>query len=128
MIWCKVVSELFQNLYLLIYTCQFAISWWSEFHLTLWIWKLWKRRQKNTKGKDTNIRIKTRRTTKKEEKAEKDKKKAKKIKNTLKNIKIFSQNVRGLKSKINILDETIVDYGPSLTYLVETDLGKEEQI
>ena len=39
---------------------------------------------------------------------------------------MFSQNVRGLKSKINILDETIVDYGPSLTYLVETHLGKEE--
>ena len=65
---------------------------------------------------------------KKRKKQKKRKEKAKKIKNTLKNIKIFSQNVRGLKSKINILDETIVDYGPSLTYLVETDLGKEEQV
>ena len=36
------------------------------------------KKAKNTKGKDTNIKIKTRRTTKKEEKAEKEKKKAKK--------------------------------------------------
>ena len=33
------------------------------------------KKAKNTKGKDTNIKIKTRRTTKKEEKAEKEKKK-----------------------------------------------------
>ena len=34
-----------------------------------------KKAKKNTKGKNTNIRIKTRRTTEKEEKAEKEKKK-----------------------------------------------------
>ena len=53
---------------------------------------------------------------------------SKKIKNTLKDFKIFYQNVRGLKSKIDALDEVIDDYKPNLICLVETHLAKEEQI
>ena len=53
---------------------------------------------------------------------------SKKIKNTLKDFKIFYQNVRGLKSKIDPLDEATNDYKPNLICLVETHLAKEEQI
>ena len=42
--------------------------------------------------------------------------------------KVFYQNVKGLKSKICALDETIDDYDPSLILLVETHLAKEEPV
>ena len=41
---------------------------------------------------------------------------------------MFYQNVRGLKSKIDALDETIDDYKTNLICLAETHLAKEEQI
>ena len=50
---------------------------------------------------------------------------SKKIKNTLEDFKIFYQNVRGLKSKINALDEVIDEYKPNLICLVETHLTKK---
>ena len=53
---------------------------------------------------------------------------SKKIKNNLKDFKMFYQNVRGLKSKIDALDEVIGDYKPNIICLVETRLAKEEQI
>ena len=52
----------------------------------------------------------------------------KKIKNTLRKFKIYYQNVRGLKSKVDSLDETIEGYEPTLICLVEIHLTKEEQI
>ena len=45
------------------------------------------------------------------------------MKNSLKDCKIFYQNVRGLNSKTHVLD----DYEPSLIWLVETLLAKEQQ-
>ena len=52
----------------------------------------------------------------------------KKIKNTLRKFKIYYQNVRGLKSKVDSLDETIEGYEPTLICLLEIHLTKEEQI
>ena len=51
---------------------------------------------------------------------------SKKVKNRLRDFKIYYQNVRGLKSKIHSLAETIDDYEPTLICLVETHLSKEE--
>ena len=51
---------------------------------------------------------------------------SKKIKSTLKTSKY--QNVRGIKSKIDALDEVIDDYKPNLICLVEIQLAKEGQI
>lgn len=62
-----------------------------------------------------------------EEKKEKNGK-SKKIKNMLKDFKLFYQNVRGLKSEIDALDEIIDDYEQNLICLVETYLAKEEQL
>ena len=53
---------------------------------------------------------------------------SKKIKNRLRDFKIYYQNVRGLKSKIDSLAETIDDNEPTLICLVETRLSKDEQI
>ena len=50
------------------------------------------------------------------------------MKSRLKDFKIYYQNVRGLKSKIDSLAETIDDYEPTLIRLVETHLSKQEQI
>ena len=41
---------------------------------------------------------------------------------------MFYQNVRGLKSKLDSIMETISDYQPILMCLVETHLQKEEEI
>ena len=51
-----------------------------------------------------------------------------KMKNVITNFKAFYQNVRGLKSKVDSIMETISDYQPILIYLVETRLQKEEEI
>ena len=53
---------------------------------------------------------------------------SKKIKNALTNFKVFYQNIRGLKSKVDSIMETISDYQPILICLVETHLQKEEEI
>ena len=53
-------------------------------------------------------------------------KRSKKIKNALTNFEVFQQNVRGLKSKVDYIMETISDYQPILICLVETHLQKEE--
>ena len=53
---------------------------------------------------------------------------SKNIKNRHRDFNIYYQNVRGLKSKIDSLAETIDDYEPTLICLVETHLSKEEQI
>ena len=51
-----------------------------------------------------------------------------KMKNVITNFKVLYQNVRGLKSKIDSIMETISDYQPILIYLVKTRLQKEEEI
>ena len=50
------------------------------------------------------------------------------IKNALKNFKIYYQNVRGLKSKLDSLQEMIDYYQPSLVCIVETYMQKQEEI
>ena len=54
--------------------------------------------------------------------------KSKNTKNALKNFKIYYQNVRGLKSKLDSLQEMIDDYQPALVCIVETHMQKEEEI
>ena len=53
---------------------------------------------------------------------------SKRIKSALKNFKIYYQNVRGLKSKLDSLQEMIDDYQPVLVCIVETHMQKEEEI
>ena len=53
---------------------------------------------------------------------------SKRIKNALKIFKIYYQNVQGLKSKLDALQEMIDDYQPSLVCIVETHKQKEEEI
>ena len=50
MMQCKIVFELFQNLHLQIYASQFMNHKLFHFHLSLWIWKVWKGRKKITKS------------------------------------------------------------------------------
>ena len=45
-----------------------------------------------------------------------------------KKINIYYQNVRGLKSKLDTLQEMTDDYQPSLVRIVETHMQKEEEI
>ena len=52
---------------------------------------------------------------------------SKKNKNILKDFKIFYQNIKELKSKIDILDKVIDDYKPN-QILVEIHLAKEEKV
>ena len=47
-------------------------------------------------------------------------------KNASTNLKLFSYSVRGLKSKVDSLLESISEYQPVLIYLVETNLQKWE--
>ena len=42
----------------------------------------------------------------------KKKRRTKSVKNAITNFKVFYQNVRGLKSKVDFLTETINDYQP----------------
>ena len=94
--------------------------------------------RKTQKEIETKIKIETKKiynqnynkkNNKKREKAEKLKKqKVKKIKNPFKDFKIFYQNVKGLNSKIDKLEEAIDDYKPDLICLLETHLAKEDQI
>ena len=67
----------------------------------------------------------------KKKKSQKIKKKAqisKKIKNTLRNFTIVYQNIRGLKSKVDSVQEPVDDYQPNLLGLVETRMQGEEEI
>ena len=59
---------------------------------------------------------------KQKEKRQKKRKiiRSKKIKNSLKDFKKFDQNMRGLQSKIDTLDEAIDGYKPNLICLVGT--------
>ena len=50
------------------------------------------------------------------------------MKNELKIFKIYYQNVRGLKSKLDSLQEMLDDYQPSLICILETHMQKEEGI
>ena len=53
---------------------------------------------------------------------------SKKIKNALTNFKVLCQNIRELKSKVDSIMETISDFQPILTWLVETHLQKEDEL
>ena len=52
----------------------------------------------------------------------------KKEQNALTNFKVFYQNVKGLKSKVDSIMETISEYQPMLICSVKTHLQKEEEI
>ena len=56
-----------------------------------------------------------------------NKTKSKNVKSVSKNFQVFYQSVRWLKSKVDSLMETIRNYQPILIWLVETNLGKEEE-
>ena len=100
------------------------------------------RKSNRTKSKNTEIKEEQSINSNKEQeqKQEKDKgdkkesitkkrvRRSKRIKNALKNFKIYYQNVRGLKSKLDSLQEMIDDYQPALVCIVETHMQKEEEI
>ena len=53
----------------------------------------------------------------------------KRIKNVLlKHFTIFYQSIRGIKSKVDSLTETVNGTNPTIIYLVETHMLKEEEI
>ena len=111
------------------------------------------KRPKENKGNSTDIeenqKIKQKqiksiennreRSINRSEEQEKSKKKIKEIKrkitqkrvsvrNALKNYKIYYQNVRGLNSKLDSLQQIIDDYQLSLVCIVETRMQKEKEI
>ena len=53
---------------------------------------------------------------------------SKKIENELKQFKIVYQNIRGLNSKVDSLTELVEDKKPTIDFLVETHLQKEEKV
>ena len=52
----------------------------------------------------------------------------KRIKNALKHFTIFYQNIRGIKSKVDSLTETVDYTNPTIICLVETHMVKEVEI
>ena len=78
----------------------------------------WRRRKKNQKEnkekKEKQIKKKTRRS--------------KKIKNALQKFTIVYQNIRGLKSKVDSVQELVDDCQLNLLCLVETHMQEEEEI
>ena len=96
-----------------------------------------KKDKKNTETKKEKSINSNKEKDQKQEKGKGDKKesitrkrvrRSKRIKNALKNFKIYYQNVRGLKSKLDSLQEMIDDYQPALLCIVETHMQKEEEI
>ena len=94
-------------------------------------------KSKNTETKEEQSINSNKEQEQKQEKDKGDKKesitrkrvrRSKRIKNALKNFKIYYQNVRGLKSKLDSLQEMIDDYQPALVCIVETHMQKEEEI
>ena len=97
-------------------------------------------KQKQIKNIENNKEQSINSNKEQEKKQEKDKgnkkesitrkrvRRSKRIKNALKIFKIYYQNVRGLKSKLDSLQDMIDDYQPSLICIVETDMQKEEEI
>ena len=56
------------------------------------------------------------------------KKRSKMIKNALRNFKVFYQNVRGLKSKVDSIIETISDYQPILYIQLKRNCKKKRKL
>ena len=65
---------------------------------------------------------------KKEKQVKKKTRRSKKIKNALRKFTIVYQNIRGLKSKVDSVQEIVDDCQPNLLCLVETHMQEEEEI
>ena len=65
---------------------------------------------------------------KKEKQVKKKTRRSKKIKNALRKFTIVYQNIRGLKSKVDSVQELVDDCQPNLLCLVETHMQEEEEI
>ena len=65
---------------------------------------------------------------KKEKQVKKKTRRSKKIKNALRKFTIVYQNIRGLKSKVDSVQELVDDCQPNLLCLVETHMQEEEKI
>ena len=101
--------------------------------------KIRKSNRNKSKNTETNDEQSINNNKEQEQKQEKDKgdkkgsitrkrvRRSKRIKNALKSFKIYYQNVSGLKSKLDSLQEMIDDYQPALVGIVETHMQKEEQ-
>ena len=72
-----------------------------------------KTKQKIKKKKEKQVKKKTRRS--------------KKIKNALRKFTIVYQNIRGLKSKVDSVQELVDDCQPNLLCLVEAHIQEEEE-
>ena len=73
-----------------------------------------RRKSKESRAKEKQWRTKARRS--------------KRIKNALKHFTIFYQSIRGIKSKVDSLTETLDDTNPTIICLIETHMLKEEEI
>ena len=65
---------------------------------------------------------------KKEKQVKKKTRRSKKIKNALQKFTIVYQNIRGLKSKVDSVQELVDDCQLNLLCLVETHMQEEEEI
>ena len=83
--------------------------------------KIKKSNRNKSKNTETNKKQSINSNKEQEQKQEKGK-------GDTKNFKIYYQNVRGLKSKLDSLQERIDDYQPALVCIVETNMQKEEEI
>ena len=78
--------------------------------------------QNNKEGKNTQNK------ERKEKQIKKKTWRSKKINNALQKFTIVYQNIRGLKSKVDSLQELVDDCQPNLLCLVETHMQEEEEI
>ena len=78
--------------------------------------------QNNKEGKITQNK------ERKEKQIKKKTWRSKKINNALQKFTIVYQNIRGLKSKVDSLQELVDDCQPNLLCLVETHMQEEEEI
>ena len=65
---------------------------------------------------------------KKEKQVKKKTRRSKKIKNALRKFTIVYQNIRGLKSKVDSVQELVDDCQPNLLCLVETHMQEKQEI
>ena len=77
-------------------------------------WRRKKTHKINREKKENKVKDKTRRS--------------KKIKNALRKFTIVYQNIRGLKSKVDSVQELVDDCQPNLLCLVEIHMQEQEEI
>ena len=94
----------------------------KEYIKTIMDNKEWiKNLKSNEEGKNTQNK------ERKEKQIKKKTRRSKKINNVLRKFTIVYQNIRGLKSKVDLVQELVDDCQPNLPCLVETHMQEEEE-